>query len=499
MSTFVGTDFSTWVQGMLFIICVYHLSAYFFTKDKDFLLYAIFVFLMGVFSINLVKNTISVFIYRNFKSFFDTTFWVLQVWFWLVAGRFYLGFLNLKEVAPEVGLFVKKYLITTLIVSTSVFLIDYLFFNQKYFVFFDAFVFVPISFALVVWVNLKMNKIKSSTIRFFEFANLILIISQTQLMFSLLYPNLKINLGINTYTFFLVGVFINIIIISVGLGYKYQLVKQERDELNLQLIDELKKNEALKDKLSEELSRSIEKANSDLEKVAREAKKLRISQIKNRYRNELDQLKFSNLLSHMNPHFLFNSLNSIKVFIIENKQREAAFYLNKFSKFMRRILDASSEKSSSLLEELDTIKLYTIIENIRFDDEILFKFDIDKTIDTEKIKLPPLVLHPFIENAIWHGVSSLKKKKIIRITIKKEEKFIVFIIKDNGIGRKASEIIETKKRIKRTSFGINAAKERLDNFYKTSTYKYSLDFIDLKDNLGKGKGTIVKLKLPLTL
>lgn len=493
----LSADFSTWIQGMLCIICIYHLSTYFFTKDKDFLLYAIFVFLVGIFSINLVDNAISKTLYTSYKVFFDATFWIVQVLFWLFAGWFYLGFLNLKEKAPKEGKFVQKYLWFSLIINISVFLIDYLFFNQQYYLYFDAIFFVLPSFFLVLWIILKLNKNKSSTIRFFELANFILIFAQIQLMLHIFFPEKGINFGLNPNTLFLIGVFINIVIISVGLGYKYQIIKLENEKINLDLINELNTHEKLRDELNNKLYKRVEEASLALEIVAQEAEELKLAQIEANFNNELEQLKFSSLLSHMNSHFLFNSLNSIKLFIIENKKKEASFYLTKFSKLIRKMLDASMQKETTLTDELETIKIYTNIENIRFENEIIFNFEIDKNLDTDIIKVPPFILHPFIENAIWHGISPLKGEKKILITLKQEESFVCFIIEDNGVGRKASSKIENKKKIKRTSFGIEATKERLKHFYINYEDNYELDFSDKNNSSNNKTGTRVTLKLPL--
>src|SRR5690606_15107994 len=109
------------------------------------------------------------------------------------------------------------------------------------------------------------------------------------------------------------------------------------------------------------------------------------------------------LRNQMNPHFIFNSLNSIKLYIINNEKENAVYYLNKFSKLIRKILVASTEKEITLEDELETMSLYMNIENIRFSNEIDYKVMVDKRIDPSMIKVPSLVLQPFLENAVWHG------------------------------------------------------------------------------------------------
>src|SRR5690606_5214405 len=132
----------------------------------------------------------------------------------------------------------------------------------------------------------------------------------------------------------------------------------------------------------------------------------------------------------MNPHFIFNSLNSIKLYIINNEKENAVYYLNKFSKFIRKILVASTEKENSLADELDTMKLYMNIENIRFSNEIHFEIHIEDSINTARIKVPSMILQPFLENALWHGLSSKEDddKKITLNVYQTNEDFVTISI-----------------------------------------------------------------------
>ena len=205
------------------------------------------------------------------------------------------------------------------------------------------------------------------------------------------------------------------------------------------------------------------------------------------------------LRTQMNPHFIFNALNSIKHYIINNEQKNAVHYLNKFSKLIRKILESSSVKEVSLQEELETMDLYMNIENIRFSNEIDYNFNVDQALDLSKIKVPPLVLQPFLENALWHGLSSKKGDKNILLSVyKPSENFIQIDIQDNGIGRKASAQIKSNKTIKRKSIGIELTKERLNNFIKGFKNPFSLSFNDLFDDQKKPNGTKVILKIPIS-
>jgi len=203
------------------------------------------------------------------------------------------------------------------------------------------------------------------------------------------------------------------------------------------------------------------------------------------------------LRSQMNPHFLFNSLNSIKLYIINNEKKNAVHYLNKFSKLVRKILEASSLKEISLADELETVELYMNIENIRFSNEINFNITIDDDIDIHTVKIPSLILQPFLENALWHGLSSKDGEKNIDLQVSSgNSNFIDISITDNGVGRDAAEIIKKSKVLKRKSVGIEITKERLANFARDYQNTFELTIIDLFDKEHNATGTRVVLHIP---
>ena len=208
-------------------------------------------------------------------------------------------------------------------------------------------------------------------------------------------------------------------------------------------------------------------------------------------------LEQSMLRSQMNPHFLFNSLNSIKLYIINNEKKNAVHYLNKFSKLVRKILEASSLKEIPLAEELETVELYMNIENIRFSNEINFSIEVADGIDPHLIKIPSLILQPFLENALWHGLSSKEGDKSILLKVSAtQEGFINISISDNGVGREAAERLKASKVLKRKSVGIDITKERLANFSKDYQNSFDVNIIDLKDDEGRATGTTVILSIP---
>tara|TARA_R110002012_G_scaffold291564_1_gene486142 strand:+ start:174042 stop:175997 length:1956 start_codon:yes stop_codon:yes gene_type:complete len=204
------------------------------------------------------------------------------------------------------------------------------------------------------------------------------------------------------------------------------------------------------------------------------------------------------LRNQMNPHFIFNSLNSIKLYIINNEKENAVYYLNKFSKLIRKILIASTEKEISLADEIENMSLYMKIENIRFSNEIDYQEIIDPSLNIASIKVPSLILQPFLENAIWHGLSAKTQSKKIELVAKQSNHtHVVITITDNGIGRVAAGKIKSENKIKRQSVGLNITKARLENFSKDFNEDYSIKIIDLYDENKIASGTQVVLNIPI--
>lgn len=476
-------DFPTWLQGMLFILIAYHATSYFFTKDKSFAIYAAYLFLVIIYLIPKTVNETSNHLTLQYRPFFRSLNWIIQVWYWMLYCYFTVLFLNIKIKNEALANKMINYIIITVLVSTLVFIIDYLLFNIRYMQYYFIYIYTPISLIIVASFLKVIYNFKDSLNKFFVIGSIFFLgFSLLSLYFS--YKRLYAFDIIRPIDIFMIGVFLEAIVISIGLGYKFHNYRKERDNYNSLLISELKKNDTLKDQLNEKLSEKIESH--------------KIAEVQALYEKKLNELRLTSLLTQMNPHFIFNALNSIKLHIINHEPKIAAHYLNKFSKLIRRILEASSTTEISLQEELETMELYMTIENIRFSNEIKFSFKVDENINLQTIKVPPLVLQPFLENALWHGLSSKKEDKKIIVSIQKiHQNYIEIIIEDNGIGRKASAKIKSEKTINRKSIGINLTEDRLTNFVKNRKNEYTISYEDLIDKNQTAIGTKVILKIPL--
>ena len=209
------------------------------------------------------------------------------------------------------------------------------------------------------------------------------------------------------------------------------------------------------------------------------------------HEKELIELEAKALRAQMNPHFVFNSLNSIKSLINKNENETAANYLTTFSKLIRTLFQNSDKREVSLYEEVETCKLYTQLEKMRFGDKVQFIFDIDEEVDLKDFKVPALILQPFIENAIWHGLIPKETGGSVKISVKKSNGAVQCIIDDNGVGRIQSKQFKPQHEATYQSKGIGLTQSRLELDKLLNDREEAISIIDKEDSNGKPEGTKV--------
>jgi sensor histidine kinase YesM len=202
------------------------------------------------------------------------------------------------------------------------------------------------------------------------------------------------------------------------------------------------------------------------------------------------------LRSQINPHFVFNSLNSIKSYILTHRSIEAAEYLTDFSVLMRSILQHSKEQLISLTDELETAVLYVKLEKLRFEDNFEFIYELDSRIDTDEILTPPMLLQPYIENAIKHGLMNKHEKRVLELKIRQLTSSIEIIIEDNGIGREQASLLR-KNIPKYQSMGMNINDERIKLLSQANDLHIQIMIEDKKSGEGIPLGTKVTIHIPI--
>jgi ligand-binding sensor domain-containing protein/putative methionine-R-sulfoxide reductase with GAF domain/two-component sensor histidine kinase len=212
------------------------------------------------------------------------------------------------------------------------------------------------------------------------------------------------------------------------------------------------------------------------------------------------EARLESMRLQMNPHFLFNALNSIQQMILSGDEKAATMYLSKFSRLLRTVLTQSSREKVSLREEVETLKLYVELESLRFKNEFEYEFKVDEWLDMDEIKIPTLLIQPFVENAIWHGLLNKKGMRMLKISFEEDvSENLVCVVEDNGVGRQATakkENTDGLLQFEHTGKGIHTAKDRLAAYNHGKENNHMLQIIDLADENQQAAGTRIIITLP---
>jgi ligand-binding sensor domain-containing protein len=228
-------------------------------------------------------------------------------------------------------------------------------------------------------------------------------------------------------------------------------------------------------------------------------KKKNVEEIeKVRAREEIRNSQLSALKAQMNPHFIFNVLNSIQEIILLNDKRLANNYLGKFADLMRITLDQSSKIAISLDDEIRSLKLYLELEGLRFEENFAYEIKMVDMLYTFNILIPAMLIQPYVENAIKHGLMHIQGEKKLELSFSLfNDNTLLCVITDNGIGRRRSSEINRMREKKHTSFATGATQRRLELLNQGREQTITVSFVDLVDSNGQDSGTKVLLYIPL--
>lgn len=436
----IHSEIYAWIRGGIFILFVYHFLIYLHNRNK---LYFYFSLYLGAMTLFLCKSIFS----ETTSIYYEYIDFSVQCLAYAAYIEFGRVLLDSKKALPKWDRYL-KISIKVLLVFSPIFIIVQMLFGYeaqvKIFV-----VLAPIvSIFMLYFFYIIIKKIQDSSGLNFIIATLFyLVLANVTFLDLFIGVEPFSNLGVNSEFFLYLGVIIQCLILSAIIGSIIQGIEQKSKNTELQL--------AIKSK-------------------------------------EMEELKMTALQSQMNPHFLFNSLNSINNFVLKNDIEKASDYITKFSRLIRVILNNSTNSTSTLAEELGILALYVKLEQIRVTGGFTYRVNVEDNLNLEPIKVPPLFLQPFIENAIWHGITKKEGDKLIELTIKKEGDRVICTIVDNGIGiNKAKELEHMSQ--KKKFFGAKATENRIRTLYQNKDVH-----IETKDiSSRKGTGTMVLISFPL--
>jgi len=220
-------------------------------------------------------------------------------------------------------------------------------------------------------------------------------------------------------------------------------------------------------------------------------------QLKAEFEKKTSEIEMQVLRAQMNPHFLFNSLNSIKYYALRKDKDATAEYLTKFSQLVRTILNNSKSHTITLKDELEALRLYIEIEHLRLEGRFDYTIDIDKSLRVEQAQIPPMILQPFVENSIWHGLMHKEKDGRLWVQVKDLGTQIQCMIEDNGIGRAKAREIQRAGSGHKLSRGMQITEDRIALINRMYGIETKVQIIDLMNEKGESRGTRVVIQIPL--
>jgi len=225
--------------------------------------------------------------------------------------------------------------------------------------------------------------------------------------------------------------------------------------------------------------------------------RIRLRELKkrNRIETELNRFRQQALSAQMNPHFIYNSLNSVQSYILRNEREKSSEYLSRLGNLMRRILDNSQYPAITLKEELEALNLYVQMEQVRFQDNFEFLLDVDEKVNLDEVNVPPLIIQPYVENAIHHGLRMKQGKRILKVQVFRKDQHLCIHIKDNGIGRKRAERMNKQKATQHKSYGTEITSKRLLLYSELYHKDIRIAIVDLTDENGEAAGTGVEIEV----
>ncbi len=349
-----------------------------------------------------------------------------------------------------------------------------------------------ISFITIVYIFIA---VKGPLVKYIISGSTVFVLSAMLSMFYSLQMSWLPETGLHPISFMQLGILAEILLFSLGLGRRISLISAEKEEVQQAYIDQLVRNEEIIQESNRDLSDEVFRRTNEIIYKSKELEREREQKLKTEYEKQLMESEMSTLRLQMNPHFIFNSLNSIRYYILKEDSEKASDYITAFSKLLRMILQHSREKTIKLEDELDALRLYIEFERTRFENKFDYSINVDEGVDTSNIPIQPLLIQPFVENSIWHGLLHKDGTGHLTVRLYKEGDFLCVEVEDDGIGRDKSREYNSAKSSTYKSMGMQITKDRLKMMAKVQSSEAGYRIVDMVNPDGSPAGTKVILKI----
>lgn len=355
-------------------------------------------------------------------------------------------------------------------------------------------VILPVNLLLIFWVVIK---VKHPLISYFIVGNIFFFIGSVLSVYVSFMglnrdPDSIFYFGNSLNTIFQMGLLGEVLCFAFAIAHHVRLIQSAKEENAKAYIAQLNENQSIQENMNKELDKIVKEKTNELINVYSDIERQREKEIKFEFSQKIKGMEMLALRAQMNPHFLFNSMNAIKHLIMTGRSEDAMNYLDDFSSLLRGVLQNSKRETITVEDELEILELYLSLEKGRLGDDLNYCISVEDKDVLSQYSIPALLLQPFVENAIWHGLKpSTKKDKTLNIRFSTNDNLVITIA-DNGIGRKEAQAGGNVKKGLHNSFGIQITQERLALFNHLNDIKISLQLSDL-DPSQIATGTLVTL------
>ncbi|MBP8155670.1 MAG: histidine kinase [Leadbetterella sp.] len=486
---FQGTKlfaFVCMVIGLFFFTGLIALFQAFFTKDKTYGFWAMYLFINALFFAAELNRAFG-FGFMNISKFNrdnDPLPWPTAIQF--VVSILYLmfisSFLEIRQQSQRIYNFI-RIAVKVMLVGLVLALFAVVAYDYELTIYADMFLVVTNLLILLTVIYIIRSKIPQKNMLMIGSIG-VLLAATISVVVEITEIQDKVGFWLIPIVCYGVGSVWELACFSLALSQRSRLIQLENQQLQKNYTS----------RLELELSQRLDVIQTQ-DKLLEEQ---RINTLTTEFEQKIAETEITALRSQMNPHFIFNCLNSIKLYSLENDSESASIYLTKFSKLIRLVLDNSRSERLTLEKEIETLRLYIEMEIMRFKEKVTYEMNISPEIDQQYVEIPPLLIQPFVENAIWHGLmhKELGGKVSILVNLLEENMLEIQII-DNGVGREKSAEYKSKTATKHKSFGMKVTNERIDLINQIYKTKAKVEIIDLYDSNQIGIGTKVIIQIPI--
>ena len=475
------------MAGCFFFIGIYAAYNYYLYRHASFIWYICYTIAAFFSCLHWMDIRLGMFM---FSSLLHDVIFSVFIYLIPVLYSFFIGRMLQLHIHFKKGWLLVKILIAICILQMTLELLEVRFawfpFNPDYY----GIILTPFAIILLNIILLILAVKSKDPVKWFLFTGIVsLLVLWCMPLLNLYTPptdmNYELFLVINfAVVFLMLGLVIEAICFSFALTYRSKLVLIEKNKLQ--------------ENYNQQLQTALQQRTTELETQNKVVEAQKIKQIETAFEQKIAETEMTALRAQMNPHFIFNCLNSIKLYTLENDSQTASEYLTIFSQLIRLVLENSRSEKVSLQKELETLRLYIELEAMRFKDKVKYQINISPEIDQQYIDIPPLLLQPYVENAIWHGLMHKKEGGNICINVSlPSEQCLQIEITDDGVGRELAAEYKSKSATRQKSFGLKMTSERIDIINQVYHIKADVMIVDLKDGMNNACGTKVIIKIPV--